>query len=135
MFKLFTFITPGHWLARKQCYALSPLPGEHSSNTRLKLLSILHVHWLSHPTGYPFNPWVESGKCRSISCQRTRTADLVTYPLDHDTSYDIVFTLTLTITSNQILLRSLTGPWYKYCYIPLQIPLYSLCTLSENSVN
>ena len=60
----------GFWLARTQCmhflHSLGSIP---TWATRLNMLSI--PHWLHRPTGYPFNTWVESGKCRSMSCQRT----------------------------------------------------------------
>ena len=53
--------------------AQSPLPGEHSSQALLDALKMFDQQWRSHPTGYPFNTWVESSKCRLISCQRIYT--------------------------------------------------------------
>ena len=36
----------------------------------LTFKNCLTKQWWLHPTGYPFNTWVESSKCRLISCQR-----------------------------------------------------------------
>ena len=60
--------------------AQSPLPGEHSSQALLDAQKLFDQQWRSHPTGYPYNTWVESSKL--ISCQRIlvisgiRTLDL-----------------------------------------------------------
>ena len=59
----YNYYYPGHWIMAcpHTMYAPSPLPGEHSNkSSKTQLLGILHR--LSHPTGYPFNTWVESGK-------------------------------------------------------------------------
>ena len=50
--------------------AQSPLPGEHSSQALLDAQKLFDQQWRSHPTGFPFNTWVESSNCRLISCQR-----------------------------------------------------------------
>ena len=64
---------PGHRIQAypHTMYAHSPLPGEHSSHFYKRTLANLSTLAFAYPTGYPFNTWVECGKCRSMSCQRT----------------------------------------------------------------
>ena len=56
----------GFNLARTHC-AQYPLPGEHSNQALLDAQKPFDRQWRSHPTGYPFNTWVENIKYRLLN--------------------------------------------------------------------
>ena len=75
--------------------AQSQPPGEHSSRALLDAHKLFDQQWRPDPTGYPFDTWVESSKCKLISCQRilvpcrdsnSRPSHLQSSALNHSTT-------------------------------------------------
>ena len=58
-------------LARTHCLHHLHSLGSILARCYLTLKKLFGQQWRPHPTGYPFNIWVESSKCRLISCNYT----------------------------------------------------------------